>query len=285
MNTGKEVLHLFVSELSDRYGAEEAAAIFRFLVSDRWKTEGAQWRMRLEFPLSEEDENWLQYCLNSLKKGIPVQYVAGFAWFGPLKLKVNEAVLIPRPETEELCDWVLQQSWKDHLRVVDACTGSGCIPLFFKHMKPSWQIMGFDISDDALQVAKDNAIALQLDVTFHKHDLSGDKSLLPEADLILSNPPYVPLEESVTLMEHVVAHEPSLALFAPEGDPLYFYRHLESYAREKLAPGGQLFMEIHKDYGEETRELFTFEPWASARCINDIHGKPRFIHVVRQCAE
>lgn len=285
VKTGKDALQRFNDALEERYGKEEATAIFRFLLAARWNTEGAGWRMMLEHPLTAEEQAWFLAGLEKLEQGIPVQYVTGFTWFGPLKLMVKESVLIPRPETEELCQWIREQGWGPSLRVVDACTGSGCIPLLLKHWFPQWNITGFDVSASALEVAKANARTLNLEVDFQKFDLAGDPSLLPEADVIVSNPPYVPLEEAPTLMEHVVAHEPALALFAPQGDPLFFYRHLEAYAKEKLAPGGHLIMEIHKDYGEETRELFTFEPWASAHCLNDIHGKPRFIHVVRQSSK
>lgn len=279
METRSEWLNLYTQSLRVYY-AEEAQEIFRRIFDVLWPADSRLWRMHLEKQVSPNEKTKLQHFLDELLKGRPIQYIIGKAWFGPLDLFVNENVLIPRPETEELCEWMLKENRETNLKVLDACTGSGCIPLYLKFFRNNWEIRGFDLSPGAITVAKQNVENLKLEVTFFTDDVCEPQHIAQnDYDILVSNPPYIPREEAEELRPHVIEHEPEMALFAPEGDALYFYRALEKLGRKCLKIHGQLWIEIHEHHAQETAELFTFDYWSEPKILNDIHGKSRFIFV------
>ncbi len=216
-----------------------------------------------------------------LESGEPLQYVLGKSTFLGLELKVDPSVLIPRPETEELVDWLLEKNIEQKKRVLDIGTGSGCIPLALKKSRPDWQVLGMDISKKALEIAEENAAVLGLPVEFFQDDILQDPSDLGKFDLIVSNPPYVSQEEKNEMRQNVLDHEPRLALF-PEGtDPLIFYRKIIEYSLLSLNSGGSLFFELNEGYWEETRSLFLEGEWKSLEVKKDIFGKYRMLSAVR----
>ncbi|MFN3597415.1 MAG: peptide chain release factor N(5)-glutamine methyltransferase [Rubricoccaceae bacterium] len=209
----------------------------------------------------------------------PVQYVLGHADFFGLRLYVSPAVLIPRPETEELVEDVLRRlAFTDHPWVLDVGTGSGAIALAVKHQRPDAEVFACDVSEAALAVARDNAERLGLDVTFCHAD-----ALTPAfADgvpatfhAVVSNPPYVPAAEAPTLEPEVRDFEPSAALFVPDADPLVFYRALAGHAPRLLRPGGHLVCETHADYGSAVRDLFAEAGLCKATIRRDLAGRER----------
>jgi release factor glutamine methyltransferase len=227
--------------------------------------------------LSEQNASLLKKFINQLMSHKPVQYVLGEAWFYGMKLFVNEHVLIPRPETEELVQWALG-SLKKKAKVLDVGTGSGCIPIVIKKELPSAEVYACDISEDALAVAKKNAEAQGTQINFKRLDFlrQEQRSFLPGFDLIISNPPYIAFQEKSEIDKHVVEYEPHLALFVPDADDLIFYRQLVEFGKTHLHPAGFMFMEIHYAKAAAVAELFRSNAYKS-ETRKDMHGNDRMI--------
>ena len=217
--------------------------------------------------------------LSRLKLHEPVQYVLGEAWFYNMKLKVSPAVLIPRPETEELVEAVVKHlSDKPGSSVLDIGTGSGCIAIAIKKKRPDAIVTGLDISSDALSVAKGNAASQSVPINFLITDFLDEQSWanLEKADVIVSNPPYIPEGELHMLDKNVTAFEPHQALFIADKNPVLFYEKIRNFAKSHLKKDGKIFLEIHESFARETAGLF--EPEATT-ILKDMQGKERIILV------
>jgi release factor glutamine methyltransferase len=219
-----------------------------------------------------------------LLEGEPVQYVLGEADFFGLKFFVGPDVLIPRPETEELVyaavQWLTaQKGHAGQARVLDIGTGSGCIAVTVKQKCPWAACTAVDISPSALEIARKNAARHQVAVQFLQLNVLDDTTWdpLPHYDLILSNPPYIPVSEYPALAERVRLYEPGAALFVPDSDPLLFYRALSTFARRKLAPGGAMLAECHPRFAFEARQLWLSQGWQQVILENDLSGHPRLL--------
>jgi release factor glutamine methyltransferase len=213
-----------------------------------------------------------------LLSGKPIQYITGKAWFMGAAYLVNENVLIPRPETEELVDWVIDYAEikGKALRILDIGTGSGCIAISLKKALPEAKVTAIDISPNALKVATQNASAQNVAINFTTLDILDTAFLPDQYDVIVSNPPYIPLQEMNQMEVQVTAHEPNLALFVPDEDPLLFYKAIARLAKLHLSPNGQLFFEIHYDQGEALVKLLE-EMHFHAELREDLFGKDRMI--------
>ena len=214
----------------------------------------------------------------------PVQYVLGEVWFFKMKLKVNEHVLIPRPETEELVEWVVDE-FRMHssgLRILDIGTGSGCIPIAVKRELPAAEVFAIDISEYALSVAKENADAQNAVINFLKLDFINETAWgsLPSFDIIISNPPYIPEKEISSLPENVVEYEPHLALFVTDEDPFVFYKKIAAFSNGHLKDGGKIFVEINERYAEEVKLIFE-ENHFTTETRKDMYGRERMISASR----
>lgn len=239
--------------------------------------------------LTSEKEYLLSGYLNELSAGKPVQYVLHKAWFYGLPFYVNEHVLIPRPETEELVQWVIEEANSNEglkklpvNSILDVGTGSGCIPVVLKKHLPEIDLYACDVSHDALVVAAKNASAHNSSIHFMHCDFlhSPDRNQLPVADIIVSNPPYIPLHDKETMHANVVAHEPHLALFVPDDDPLLFYAAMIDYAYAQAKPV-IVFMEIHEALGESVVELFQAHGFSGIEIRHDLQGKERMVKACR----
>jgi release factor glutamine methyltransferase len=208
----------------------------------------------------------------------PIQYVLNEAPFMGLVLEVNRHTLIPRPETEELVSWVLDDHPEKNLRVLDAGTGSGCIALALKQQQPSWEITAGDSSLEALQVAAKNAARYQFHIHFAEMDILNpqDPGWGGKYKVIVSNPPYIPHKDKASMEAHVTAFEPTTALFVPDENPLQFYKALVAAAPLHLEKGGWLYVEINDGLGEATLQLFQNAEW-QAELRNDLQGNNRMI--------
>lgn len=249
----------FWKRLAPLYGEGEAKAIARMVYASRYGLTLADLLMGRDSEVPHEE---LQQMLQRLEQGEPVQYVLGEELFCGRRFKVTPDVLIPRPETQELCQWIVEEA-THHAplpahRLLDIGTGSGCIAVTLALELPQARVTAWDISDRALAVARENAQRLGATVTFQQVDALHPFNPLTFSpfnpltfSLIVSNPPYICEQEKAHMAPNVLDHEPSLALFVPDDDPLLFYRSIARYAREALAPGGQLFFEINPLYRDE----------------------------------
>jgi release factor glutamine methyltransferase len=266
-----------LEELGPLLGDGEAASVARLVLEDLFGCRRGQ-RPRL---LSQDEQIMAWTTINRLKAGEPVQYVTGIADFYGLQLTVSPAVLIPRSETEELVEWILQDYPADQiLRVIDLGTGSGCIPLALKARRPSWFCRGLDVSERALAVAQANAQKLSLPVDFQQVDLLNyrpPKEAFGQVDILVSNPPYIPPSEKNRMGASTVAHEPDLALYVPEEDPLLFYRRAVEIGRELLKPGGRLYVETNEFNNEEVARLFSEMGCTGVQRQKDMREKWRMI--------
>jgi release factor glutamine methyltransferase len=229
--------------------------------------------------ISAKQRQQLHEKLARLAVGEPLQYITEVAHFYDLKLSVNPAVLIPRPETEELAEWIIHGYAGEKGKILDVGTGSACISLALAKHLSGMQVEAWDISPAALALARQNAADLKLDVKFTEQDLFGFNPG-PGAqvyDIIVSNPPYVTTAEALKMEKRVLKHEPALALFVPDNDPLIFYRALAGLAASILKPGGSLYVEISIYYGSETVQLFKEAGFEEVVLRQDISGRDRMI--------
>lgn len=233
--------------------------------------------------LTEEQMQQFEACKEKLASGIPMQYVLGYAWFMGRRLMVNEHVLIPRPETEELVQWVVDDNKDKDPAILDIGTGSGCIPILLKLLLPQAKVSAIDISAGALEVAGINAESLSAGVQFQQLNfLNPDmRQSLPQYDVIVSNPPYIPETERQTLAAHVLDHEPGQALFVPGDDALLFYRNIAEFGLTHLLPGGSIYCELHVDYATATETQFKSTGYVSTELRTDMHGNLRMLKAKR----
>jgi len=221
-----------------------------------------------------------------LKRNEPVQYVLSEAWFAGMKFKVNKNVLIPRPETEELVDWMAKEAMSNELRtasIIDIGTGSGCIPITLKKKLPSADVTAIDVCSEALFTATENAIALNAEIDFLLLDFLDEEKWkeLEQYDIIVSNPPYVKQSEISSMHERVKEFEPHLALFVPDNDALLFYKKLSGFSVTHLHRGGSLFVEINEGLGEQVVNTFRSAGLSNIELRKDMQGKDRMIKAMR----
>lgn len=231
------------------------------------------------FP-EEEKQQQLNRIFKLVQTNTPVQYITGRAWFSDFELHVNEHVLIPRPETDELVYWILKDEQKTaQLNVWDIGTGSGCIALALKKHAPSWNVLATDINPLSLSCAQENAKRLGLDIQWRLHDILNDTSPELQMDIIVSNPPYIPESEKENLEAHVL-QEPHRALFVPDDDPLLFYRRIADIAAENLNLGGRLYFELHSNYALQTEAMLKEQGW-HCELKRDMQGTWRMIRCTK----
>lgn len=227
--------------------------------------------------LGESEILKYHFALKRLLQGEPLQYVLGYAWFQGMKLTVDKHVLIPRPETEELVQLIVNRNPHPNPRILDIGTGSGCIALALKKQIPGASVSALDISEEALSVARQNASSLDLDVTFMNLDILS-ATTNQTFDIIVSNPPYIPRREHAFMETRVTSFEPHLALFTSDDDPLIFYRRLMELSAEALSVGGQVFCEIHENMAEALLLLARQYAIQPPTLFPDLQGKNRIIH-------
>ena len=259
--------------LTKLYDAREAKAIARLVMEDRFGLTMADVLCG-----KTGDDAVLRHIQQRLLQGEPVQYVLGVAEFGGRQFRVAPGVLIPRPETLELCQWVEEERG---ITILDIGTGSGCIACTLAAELPEAQVTAWDISEAALSVARENAKRTNVHVSFEQVDALNIPLTPDKWDIIISNPPYVCEQERAAMERHVLDYEPSLALFVPDDDPLLFYRAIADYARQSLTAGGSLFFEINPLYAEQLKSLLSAMSYHHIEVRDDLYGKPRMIKAQR----
>ncbi|MDP4185414.1 MAG: peptide chain release factor N(5)-glutamine methyltransferase [Bacteroidota bacterium] len=273
----QECLSYFRKRLQEVYPSEEIEAMIRIIAKDVLGLSGVQYLLKRNDPIPEEKQKEIIAIADRLFQGEPLQYILGTTEFYGLTFHVEPGCLIPRPETEELVDLILKENTSESLTIVDIGTGSGCIAVSLAYNKPQSKVFAFDISDKALQIARQNATTNDTQVEFRKIDiLTWDTIQMGEKfDIIVSNPPYISQSEIELMNRNVIDHEPHLALFVPNEDPLLFYRKIAEFAANYLTPHGRLYFEIHEDRGSEMQVLLTSLNFKDIRILKDINGKQR----------
>lgn len=230
---------------------------------------------------SVEQQHEIENIIKKLKKNVPIQYIFGETEFYGLGFNVNESVLIPRPETEELVNWIEKENDTNaNVNILDIGTGSGCIAISLKHKFLKAQVDGFDISEMALETAKTNAKRNKVDVNFMNVDILNVPNFEKKWDIIVSNPPYVTDFEKESMLPNVLKYEPHLALFVPDNDSLFFYRHIARFAQKHLIPNGKLYFEINRDFGNECASLLSEKGFCDIELRKDISGNDRMIKAI-----
>ncbi len=232
--------------------------------------------------ISPEEQNLLSKITSELLQHKPVQYAIGEAWFMGMKLLVNEQVLIPRPETEELANWIIQDiktNKKKEVSVLDIGTGSGCIPMSIKQLLPYTYVTAIDISEGALQVAKINSVNLNVLIDFLLLDILDENTWkqLGHFDIIVSNPPYIRNSEGLTMRKNVMDYEPHLALFVEDNDPLLFYKKIATFAKTHLQQTGKIYVEINEEFAQEVISIFQQNSFFNIELRKDMQGKDRMV--------
>ena len=276
MATRREIFKQLVAVAGECYPEVEARQIAEMIVT----TKGGISRNDLLVEPSEELEiKDLDIICDDLRRWRPVQYIIGRAEFADMELHVAEGVLIPRPETEELVDWVVRES-KSGAKILDVCTGSGCIAIALRRMVKDSAVWAMDISPEALAIARINGAKYASDVCFVEGDALADFSADFEDiafDAIISNPPYIPDSDRSLMRKNVTEHEPHIALFVEDSDPLIFYRAIARTGRKVLAEDGGLYFEIYESLVEEMVTMLKQEGYENIVVKEDFRGKPRMI--------
>lgn len=264
----------FYAQLSALYLQGELQSMYHWCVKEIHGWSRAEVYTRNDDSVAETDLSKWKLIVERLAKNEPIQYIFQKASFFDFELFVDENVLIPRPETEELVQMLLDENASKELRVLDIGTGSGCIPLALKKARPIWQISGCDISDEALQVARKNSLKLELEVDFFQADVVQLENL-DSLDIIISNPPYIPVNRKESLEANVLEHEPHIALFSPKDDAFYFFRVIAEVAMKSKVK--KVCFETHATEMEELVSALTQIWKGSVRKAKDLGGKERFI--------
>ena len=273
-------------QLTQVYDDYEAKAIARMVYEVRFGLMPSDLFIGKDTQLSTDDQKLLAEITQRLLTGEPIQYVLGEAEFGGRTFHVEPGVLIPRPETYELCQWIMEErrGKKEEGRntsILDIGTGSGCIACTLAAELADAEVTAWDISDDALRIATENAKRTNVHMSFEKVDVLNTSLLNRERpatglDIIVSNPPYICNKERATMERNVLEHEPELALFVPDDDPLLFYRTIARFAAKTLNPGGALYFEINPLYVSEMQQMLSEEGFSHTEIRNDQFGKQRF---------
>ena len=280
-NLNKTKRH-FMEVLLAKFPYRETEQLMRILLEDLFSIDQKQQLMEPDLRIDELQYSILNDAVNQLMEGVPVQYVTGKAWFDGLLFYVDESVLIPRPETEELVQKAAQGLPDDKpLRIWDVGTGSGCIAIALAKRFPLAEVTAFDVSEKALVTAQRNASSNEVSVNFVCDDVLHPQSdfWLQPVDLVISNPPYVRESEKALMERNVLDHEPHSALFVPDEDPLLFYRQIFHLAKPQLQPDGVVWFEINEALGEEMTILCQ-EMGFRGGALEDYHGKRRFFTAV-----
>jgi len=272
----------FRAQLKDVYVLEECDDFLKRLMQAYFKWEPIKIGLDPNYKLTSVEKEKLKLALIELKKERPLQYILGTAYFLDLELEVNTAVLIPRPETEELVHWILSREDKRNpLTVLDIGTGSGCIAISLKKAAQQWNVAALDVSEQALEVAGRNASKNQTPIQFHLEDILVKKQWLTPLDVIVSNPPYVVPSEKAHMLANVLENEPNLALFVSEEEPLLFYKRIIEFAEQNLKPSGALYFEINPIFVDELVTFFKKFTFESVEVRNDYLNLPRMIKAIK----
>lgn len=278
-NSVKSIRQYFTDRLQSLFSASEIRFMFQEALMVRLNLTKSELILSDTLRLSESDLLYFRSIVKRLLNNEPYQYIVGSTIFYDLRIKCDARALIPRPETEELVDWIVKDAGeKKHMRILDVCTGTGCIALALKSVFTESNIQATDISEDALNLAQLNATENDLQIELFQMDVL--KEQLPETmnyDIWVSNPPYIPEEDKEQMHPNVLAYEPHLALFVSNDDPLVFYRRIGEMGLMYLKNGGKLYFEIHEKQGHAVCDLLQTLGYRSVELRKDLQGRERMV--------
>ncbi len=276
MKNVKQIWEETAKQLEKVYDLKEAENVSHLLLEDAFGIKKVDILASENKPL---DENLLYQSIERLLQYEPIQYVTGFADFYGRKFRIRQGALIPRPETEELCELIINDNDLENPRIFDVGVGSGCIAITLA-LEIKSEVFGTDVSKHALSIAKENASTFEVAIEFEKSDVLKERLPFKDLDILVSNPPYIPVSDKSNMHENVLQHEPDLALFVPNDDPLLFYRMISEKGKNALKNGGKLYFEIHERYGIETCKLLESIGYSKVLIHTDMQGKNRMISAI-----
>jgi release factor glutamine methyltransferase len=273
----------FTFALTDHYPISEITAIYLRLTDFYFQWPPTFSVLNPGYQLNKEEQQKLSFALDELKKYRPIQYIINDSYFFGRSFYVNEDVLIPRPETEELVKWVLSdfKDVKNNYNVLELGTGSGCIAISLAKEQSKFHIEALDISETALDIAKKNAINHHAEIIFIHQDMTVLGNWKKALDVVVSNPPYIEPNEKKEMLPNVLEHEPHLALFTPKHEPLYFYKKIIAFAQSNLHPKGCLYLEINPKFQENLVTYIKIRTFKDIEVRNDIFGKNRMLKAIK----
>lgn len=278
--TIKELINTSAPTLSKTYSLDEAKYILKLLVADFLKLNKQQLVLASKNEASCELKDYVSFCISKLSENVPFQYILGFENFYGYDFIVNENVLIPRPETEELVEWISQTlEGNSTAHILDIGTGSGCIPITLNKLLPNINIEAVDISAKALETAKQNNLKNNTKVVFLQLDILNENAWNFESkfEVIVSNPPYIPIKEKALMQANVIDFEPHLALFVEDDDALIFYEKIADFSLKYLASNGFLFFECNEFNAQDVKEMLSSKGYVQIELRKDMSGKERMI--------
>ncbi|KAF2519375.1 peptide chain release factor N(5)-glutamine methyltransferase [Flavobacterium salilacus subsp. salilacus] len=271
----------FLEQLTPLFDSMEAERFFTITLENLKGWQRVDLALNPDAELTADEVAKWDVVLHALKKQKPIQYIFGTAHFYGLELKVNESTLIPRPETEELVEWIIKENTdKGKINILDIGTGSGCIAIALAKNLPNATVYAIDVSAEALKVAQENAKANNTNVTFWQKDILTTEELPQQFDVIVSNPPYVRHLEKQEIKSNVLDYEPHLALFVEDNDPLLFYKKIAVLAKKSLTTNGKLYFEINQYLGKETAHMLEEYHYKNVEIRKDLYGNNRMIGAV-----
>lgn len=278
-NLLKDLLPYFNQKLAGHYSEREIENMFYWTCEEKLNKSRFEVKSQ-DIRLSESELLAFRAVVKRLGQGEPFQYILGRVEFYNADIFVGPGVLIPRPETEELVDLILKET-THFQKVVDIGTGSGCIAIALKKANPKLNVVAVDVSQEALEIAQKSAELNKVAIQFvHANILMEDIIELEEVDCIVSNPPYVLESDKEQMKENVLAHEPHIALFVPDNDPLLFYKRISELGTQNLTNNGHLYFEIHEDFGRQTKELLLGLGYQFVEVFKDMQGKDRMVKAI-----
>jgi release factor glutamine methyltransferase len=279
-NTLSSAKKYFFDRLAAIFSSSELKSMWTQIICKRMHWSASDLLLNQGERLSESDLLYVRSFVKGLLNSVPFQYLIGETEFYGLNITCDSRALIPRPETEELVAWIVEAE-ANPKRIIDCCTGSGCIALALKSIYSEAMVQALDFSPEALMLSAENAKKLELNIELvHGDVLNFSKEFLSEAndfDIIVSNPPYIPEKEKGTMSAHVIEHEPLMALFVEDEDPIIFYKELIKFAEHKLVKGGYLFFELHELFGKEVKEYLQLFGFENVEIRKDLQGKSRML--------
>jgi len=273
----------YAAELTQYYNKNEAEALVSLLIKFFFGSSRIELAFNPAKRLSESEMLKLHFAIRDLKKFKPVQYIIGEVEFLDFRFKVNEYVLIPRPETEEMVSHIVKSETNSNLRIFDIGTGTGCIAITLQKKLDHAKVSAVDFSNEILSLAKENAVLNHAQVEFQMLDILNptENVEMEDQDIIVSNPPYVTNIEKNRMKKNVLLYEPHQALFVPDEDPLLFYKAILTFAQKHLKSNGRLYFEINEKMGSEVKKILEKNNYQEVTIYRDINGKDRFVRAVK----